>query len=44
MKSKKKQIKELEEKLYKAQKSAVFWETLYNTEKQRTWLDKLLGL
>lgn len=25
-------------------KSAVFWETLYNTEKQRTWLDKLLGL
>lgn len=37
-------VKGLEEKLCQAHKSAVFWETLYNNEKQRTWFDKLLGL
>lgn len=37
-------IKDLEDKLCQSHKSAVFWETLYNTEKQRSWLDKIFGL
>lgn len=37
-------IKDLEDKLYQSHKSAVFWETLYNTEKKRSWIDKILGI
>lgn len=35
---------ELEDKSFQSHKSAVFWETLYNTEKQRSWLDKIFGI
>lgn len=37
-------VKELEEKISIAKKSAVFWENLYINEKQRTWFDKLFNL
>jgi len=36
-------IKDLEEKMFQSHKSAVFWETLYNKEKQRSWFDKIFN-
>lgn len=37
-------IKELEEKLCLAHKSAVFWETMCNNEKKKSWYEKLFNL
>jgi len=37
-------IKDLEDKLCQSHKSAIFWETLYNTDKKRSWLDKIFGI